>query len=107
MEKKNNSLPDWPAHGSAWPSFEIAEEDRKKIFEAGWHDPEPEPDKWCNSVTEAIFRELHRRYKLWRHPPMDIESEIAAALANEIAAEIDKEILEEIYKATGIPKDKL
>lgn len=94
MAKKNNSLPKWPEHGSAWPTFEITGKD------------EPET-KWCNSVTEAIFRELHRRYKLWRHPPMDIEQEIIDALATEITAEINKEILDEIYKATGIPKDKL
>ena len=86
----------WPAHGSPWPTTETPP------------DPETKEAVSYNSVTEAIFRELYRRYDNWRNPPrIGIHDEITAALAAEITREIDKEILNEIRKQLQVPKDKL
>ena len=82
------------------------QEDLWKIHEGGWHDPEPET-KWCNSITEAVLRELHRRYKNWRNPPFDVEKELIEALSQEIVKEIDNELIDGLIKATKVPKDQL
>ena len=92
--KKTKKLPSWPAPGSPWPTFEMPTT------------VEPEP-KWCNSVTEAIFRELYRRYKIWRKPPFDIDAVLAKTLAEEIRNEIDAEILKTITEGMKVPGNKI
>ena len=62
--------------------------------------------KNCNSITEAIFRELYRRYRVWRRPP-SIEDQIATSLAEEIRKEIDDQIIKDLTKAMQVPKDML
>jgi len=82
-------------HGMPWPTREIEKPQRKTGF--------------TKSIWRAVYDELFYRWQMrkWDKIGEGVESEIAAALANEIAQEIDKEILADIAKVIGVPKDQL
>ena len=65
----------------------------------------PENDKMCNSVIEAIFREVWHRwqYRRYHRHGIDVQKELEEALA----AEITEAINDQILKSLQVPKDKL